>query len=320
MKLRHILMTIIVAAVWGFNFIAIKVGLTEISPFIYGSGRFMIAALPAFFIKKPNISWTIIIGIGLLTFVKFTLMFMGIHMKVSAGLASLILQSQGFFTIALSVFFYKAKISSNHILGMLIALIGMALIGWQTDCQTTLIGVSLILAAALSWAYSNILYRKAGNVDMFALIVWTSVIPPIPMLIGEFIMEGSDNFVSSFLNMSSLGWMCLLYTACISTWIGATLWGILIRTYEPHRIAPFSLLVPVFGISFASLILGEELSVLMSIACVCIFMGLIINQWPDVGEDKIKDNGFRREFDSEGFPLVANNSEGQEAADKERVA
>lgn len=312
-------MTIVVAAVWGFNFIAIKIGLTEISPFVYGAGRFMIAALPAIFIKKPNISWGIIIGIGLLTFTKFTLMFMGIHMKVSAGLASLVLQSQGFFTIALSVLFYKAKISSNHILGMIVALIGMILIGYQTDNQTTLIGFSMIIGAALSWAYSNILYRKAGKVDMFALTVWTSVIPPIPMLMGELMLEGTDNFISSITTITSLGWMCLCYTACISTWIGATLWGILIRTYEPHRIAPFSLLVPIFGISFANLILGEELSVLMSIACTFIFIGLIINQWPDVSDDKAKDAGGGKEFE-EGAVLVANDSEVAVKEDKDKVA
>lgn len=315
-------MTIIVAAVWGFNFIAIKIGLTEISPFVYGAGRFMISALPALFIKKPNVSWSIIIGIGMLTFVKFTLMFLGIHLKVSAGLASLILQSQGFFTIALSVFFYKAKISANHIVGMVIALGGMGIIGWQTDCQTTLIGISMIMAAALAWAYSNILYRKAGNVDMFALIVWTSVIPPIPMLIGDFIMEGPEGFISSCINMSPLGWLCLLYTACISTWIGATLWGVLIRTYEPHRIAPFSLLVPVFGISFASLLLGEELSVLMSIACAFIFVGLIINQWPDVADMDVKNDGFSGNFDNSKLSSIPINTDSETTpdTDKQKIA
>lgn len=280
MRTHHILMTMIVAAVWGFNFIAIKVGLTEISPFIYGAGRFVISAIPALFIKRPNISWWIIIGIGLLTFTKFTFMFLGIHMNVSAGLASLVLQCQGFFTIALSFLFYQARITANHILGMAIALVGMIIIGYQTECESTFIGLSMIMAAALSWSYSNILYRKAGNVDMFSLTVWTSVIPPIPMILGECFMEGPDQILITITNMSAMGWMCLCYTACISTWIGATLWGVLIRTYEPHRIAPFSLLVPVFGITFANLLLGEELSVPISIACTCIFVGLIINQWP----------------------------------------
>ncbi len=323
MQFRHILMTLIVAAVWGFNFIAIKVGLTEIPPFMYGAGRFLIAALPAFFIKKPNLSWGIIIGIGLLMFAKFTLMFLGIHMKVSAGMASLVLQCQGFFTIALSVFFYKAKITSNHILGMIIASIGMALIGWQTDESSTLIGLSMILGAALSWAFSNIVYRKAGNVDMFALTVWTSVIPPIPMLIGEFLYEGSDSFLTSFTNMTSMGWICLLYTACISTWVGATFWAILIRTYEPHRIAPFSLLVPIFGISFASLILGEEFSVIMSIACMCIFVGLIINQWPVDHDAKRPESDIldgTGEFSDDTIIPAYANTETPEGDEEQKIA
>jgi O-acetylserine/cysteine efflux transporter len=286
MQLRHILMVLIVAAVWGFNFIAVKIGLMEVPPFLYGAGRFVIAALPAFFIKKPNVSWAILIGIGLMTCFKFSFMFMGIYMDVSAGLASLILQIQGFFTLILSVFFYKAKISANHLLGMVISLIGMILIGCQFDTQSTLIGFSLILSAALAWAYSNILFRKAGKVDMFALTVWTSVIPPLPMLIGGFMYEGYESiggFLDPFSKMTLIGWLCLLYTACISTWVGTTLWGILLKTYEPYKVAPFSLLVPIFGITFASLILGEEFGVVLSIACLFIFVGLIINQWPVEG-------------------------------------
>lgn len=287
MKFRHILMAILVAAIWGFNFVAVKVGLQEIPPFLYGASRFIIAALPALFFKRPNVSWTLIAGIGLtLGVMKFTLMFMGIHLGVAAGLASLILQSQVFFTIGLSVYFYKARVSANHVLGMIIASLGIILIGWQMHAESTLIGFGMLFAAAISWSFSNILYRKAGNVDMFSLTVWTSVIPPIPMLIGDYLYEGGDSMVLALTSMTPISWLCLFYTACASTWIGATVWGMLLRTYEPHRVAPFSLLVPIFGMSFSSFILGEEFSTLISIACVLVFIGLIVNQWsPESNRD-----------------------------------
>lgn len=280
MSLRHILIAIFVAAIWGFNFIAVKVGLTEMPPYLYGAGRFLIAALPVLFIKKPNLPWKMILAVGLaLGVFKFTLMFMGIHYGMAAGLASLVLQSQAFFTLIFSVWVFKTKIRFNQSMGMLIAASGMLLIGWQMQADSSALGFFLIIAAAVSWGIANILYRKVGQVDMFALTVWSSVIPPIPMLGVSLYIDGIDVVRDSVLGMSSLGWTCLAYTACLSSWVGATFWATLIKSYEPHKVAPFSLLVPVFGVTFSYLFLDEYFTLATAGASGLIFLGLMVNQW-----------------------------------------
>lgn len=287
-------MAILVAAVWGFNFIAVKSGLNEMPPYLYGAGRFAIAALPALFVAKPRTSWAMIIGIGLtLGVFKFTLMFMGIHYGMSAGLASLVLQSQAFFTLLFSYLIFKSQIRPNQIIGMTIAAVGMILIAVDTQDQSSTLGFILILSAAVAWGIANILYRMVGDVDMFALTAWSSVIPPIPMFMVSVYSEGWDVVITSIQTMTSMGWLCLAYTACVSSWIGATLWAVLIKSYPPHKVAPFSLLVPVFGITFASLILGERFTQMNMIASGLIFAGLIINQWrvkkviqPDIIEEQ----------------------------------
>lgn len=280
MSFQHIAMAILVAAVWGFNFIAVKSGLNEMPPYLYGAGRFAIAALPALFVTKPKTSWAMIIGIGLtLGVFKFTLMFMGIHYGMSAGLASLVLQSQAFFTLLFSYLIFKSQIRPNQIIGMTIAAVGMILIAVDTQDQSSTLGFILILSAAVAWGIANILYRMVGDVDMFSLTAWSSVIPPIPMFMVSVYSEGWDVVITSIQTMTSMGWLCLAYTACVSSWIGATLWAVLIKSYPPHKVAPFSLLVPVFGITFASLILGEKFTQMNMIASALIFAGLIINQW-----------------------------------------
>ncbi len=280
MSFRHIAMAILVAAVWGFNFTAVKVGLEEMPPYLYGAGRFAIAALPALFLAKPKTSWKMIISIGLaLGVFKFTFMFMGFYYGMSAGLASLVLQSQAFFTLLFSFLFFKSKIRANQIIGMSIAAIGMILIAMEGNDQSSTLGFVLILSAAVAWGVANILYRIVGNVDMFALTAWSSVVPPIPMFMVSVYSEGWDVVVYSIQNMTAIGWLCLAYTACMSSWVGATLWAVLIRSYPPHKVAPFSLLVPVFGISFASLFLGEEFTNMTAGASALIFVGLIVNQW-----------------------------------------
>ena len=280
MSFHHIAMAILVAAVWGFNFIAVKAGLNEMPPYLYGAGRFAIAALPALFIAKPKTSWAMIVGIGLtLGVFKFTLMFMGIHYGMSAGLASLVLQSQAFFTLLFSFLIFKSKIKPNQLIGMTIAAVGMILIVADAQDQSSTLGFILILSAAVAWGIANILYRMVGDVDMFAMTAWSSVIPPIPMFLVSVYSEGWDVVIDSIQTMTTIGWLCLAYTACASSWIGATLWAVLIKSYPPHKVAPFSLLVPVFGITFASLILGEKFSQMNMIASAMIFVGLIVNQW-----------------------------------------
>lgn len=287
MKFHHILCAVFVAAIWGFNFIAVKTGLSEMPPFLYCAARFVVACLPLlWFVKKPEAPWAIIIGIGVSQGVaKFGFMFLGLHLGMSAGLASLVLQSQAFFTIALAVLLLSDKIHSNQIVGMFIAFCGIALIGVTLHEGSTLIGFLLILAAALSWAYCNILVKLAGNVNMFSLVVWSSLIPPIPMYMLSLIFEGPSALPQMLSQMTSLGWACLLFTACGSTWLGSTVWGILLRTYDASLVVPYSLLIPIFGISFGHILLGEHFTPITYGACGLVFFGLVVNQW---GTQKVR--------------------------------
>lgn len=281
MKFHHILLAILVAALWGFNFIAVKTGLSEMPPFLYCAARFVVACLPLlWFVKKPEVSWSIIIGIGISQGVaKFGFMFLGLHLGMSAGLASLVLQSQAFFTIILSVLLLADTIRLNQMIGMFIAFCGITLIGITLHEGSTLIGFLLLLAAAVSWAYCNILFKLADNVNMFSLVVWSSLIPPIPMFLLSFVFEGPDALPQMLSQMTSLGWSCLLFTACGSTWLGSSLWGILLRNYSPSLVVPYALLIPIFGISFGHILLGEQFTPITYGACGLVFFGLVVNQW-----------------------------------------
>lgn len=280
MKIQHVLTAVLVAAIWGVNFVVVKIGLNELPPFLYGAGRFVIALLPFVFIRKPAVGWSVIIGIGLFLGVfKYALMFMGLHMGTSAGLASLISQSQVFFTIVLSMIIFRTRIQLNQALGMLVAFVGVSILAMNAETSSTLIGSLLILGSGLAWGISNILFQKAGNVDMFALTIWTSLIPPIPMFLLAVSVDSPEGVYETVSALSVTGYSCLLFTACISTWVGVTLWGILTRTYDAARVAPYSLLIPVFGLLSSWIFLGEKFSYATISACSLVFVGLIVNQW-----------------------------------------
>lgn len=283
MEIRHILMAVFVAAVWGLNFVMVKKGLEVFPPFFFVGFRYFCACFPLiFFFKKPPVSNWIILGIGFsIGVAKFSLAFWGMHLGVSAGIASLLMQTQVFFTVLLAVLLLKSRVTLQQIVGMVIAFIGISLIGIEAHGSATFLGFCLLIGSALFWAISNIITKKAGKIDMFPLILWTSLVPPLPMFGLSLQFEGGDNIFSEV--WSNLTWtalLCVLYTAWVATWLGATLWGRLLSLYSPAVVAPYSLLIPVFALLSSFLLLGESLSLPVILASGLILLGLLINQWP----------------------------------------
>jgi O-acetylserine/cysteine efflux transporter len=278
MKPSHILMLVLVAAAWGFNFVIIKLGLKDLPPILFSALRFSFAAVPlVFFIKKPQVPWRIIIGIGLvLGVVKFSLLFIGMDIGVSAGLASLLLQSQAFFTVILAMLLYGERPRPLQYAGILIAFLGMALIAGTVDQSFTLTGLALVLAAGLAWACSNMLMKKAGQVDMLQLMVWVSLIPPLPLLAISLAFEGPGHAVEALTNMTWTGAGAVAYIAYIATIFGFAIWGQMIRRYSAAIVAPFSLLVPVFGMTSSALVLGEAFGPLRIFGAGIVVCGLIL--------------------------------------------
>ncbi len=282
METRHIFIALFVALIWGFNFVMVKSGLEEMPPFLYVCIRYVLAVFPLiFFIKRPNAPTWVILGIGFsLGVVKFSLMFLGIYLGVSAGIASLVMQTQAFFTLLLSFLFFKTHVTMQQITGMFIAFLGIFFIGLEMHGSASLSGFLLLIVAAFAWAISNVLTKKAQNADMFSLIVWTSLIPPLPMLGLSWTFEGTNVLAETWAYLTWNGIFCAFYVAWVATLVGATLWAKLICIYSPSQVAPFSLLVPVFAIASASIFLGETMSILAIFSSGLVFAGLVINQWP----------------------------------------
>ncbi len=278
MKLPHILLAVLVAAVWGFNFVVIKVGIGNFPPLLFSALRFAVAALPlAFFIPWPKVSWRLVAGIGLvLGVVKFSLLFIGMDIGVSAGLASLVLQMQAFFTVLFAWATLGEKPGGMQLAGIAVAFAGIGLIALTVDGEVTLTGLALVVAAAAAWAVSNLMMKRAGQVDMLHLMVHVSLVPPIPLFLLSLMFEGWDADLSAFQNLSPEGVGAVLYIAFAATIFGFAAWGMLIRTYGAGRIAPFSLLVPIFGMSSSALFLGEAFGPLRIAAALLVITGLVL--------------------------------------------
>ncbi|WP_295811325.1 EamA family transporter [uncultured Nitratireductor sp.] len=278
MKLPHILLALLVAAVWGFNFVVIKVGIDNFPPILFSALRFTAAALPlAFFVPRPSIAWRYVVAIAVvLGIVKFTLLFWSMDVGLSAGLSSLVLQSQAFFTIMLAALVLRERPTRMQLVGIFVAFCGIGLIAFTVDGSVTITGLALAISAAFMWAISNLLMKQAGQVDMFRLMVHVSLIPPIPLFALSLLVEGWEADMAALANITWEGFGAVLYIAYGATIFGFAVWGMLIRTYGAGRIAPFSLLVPIFGMSSSALFLGESFGPLRMLAAALVLAGLML--------------------------------------------
>lgn len=295
MKTKDIGIGLIVVVLWGLNFIAIKVGLQDAPPLLLGALRFLTAAFPAiFFIKKPPVPWRWLIALGLSINVgQFALLFMGMKWGMPAGLASLVLQSQAFFTLAIAVVLLGERWRWNHLAGLALAACGMAVIGLQQNTSMTALGFWLVVGASLSWGIGNVITRKATQgvppFSMLALVVWSGAVAILPLALLSLVVEGPAAWVATWHAFNWSTGASLLYLAYGATLAGYGLWGRLLSRYPAATVSPFALLVPIVGMSSSALILGESLSLWQTGGAFLVMAGLGVNVFG--GRRQVKETG-----------------------------
>ncbi len=277
MAFRHIALAVLVAAIWGFNFVVIRVGLDTFPPLLLTALRFVVAALPALLVRPPALPVGRMVLIGLTWFFgQFVFVFLAMSHGMPPGLASLTLQAQSFFTILIAAAALGERPAPRQIAGVLVAFCGLGLIGLSIGGDMTLIGLILTLCAAASWACGNVLMRQTGPVDMLPMVVWLSLVPPLPAFALSLAFEGWPAIAASFAHADLLSYGAVLYLAVPTTLLGFGIWGHLLKRYPAGTVAPFSLLVPLFGTVSAALVLGERFPPLRFGGMALIVCGLLV--------------------------------------------
>lgn len=262
MRPAHIALAVLVAAAWGVNFVVIEIGLGHFPPLLFSALRFLAAALPAvFFVGRPKVAWKWIVGVGLvLGAAKFGLLFTGMGLGAPAGLSSLVLQVQAVFTALFAFAALGERPGALRAGGMAVALAGVAVAAIDEGTSGSVLGFALVVAAAACWGVSNVLTRKASPPDALNFMVWVSTVPVLPLLALSLLLEGADRDLAALRALDWTGAGVILYVAWITTLFGFGAWGLLLRRHPASSVAPFSLLVPVFGVSSAYLFLDEPMS------------------------------------------------------------
>lgn len=272
----------LVVLVWGMNFAAIKIGVAGVPPLLLGALRFMLAAFPALlFLKAPKVPLRWYLAYGLTISVgQFAFLFSAIHVGMPSGLASLVLQSQAFFTLVFAALWLQERWQLNQLAGLVLAGAGLVLIGSAHGLSMPLFGFALTVAAALMWAAGNIVTRKLARFAPFnqqAFVVWASLVPPVPFLVLSAWIEGPQAIQDALLNFQLSSVLALVYLSWGATLFGYGVWTRMLQRYPANRVAPFSLLVPLVGLSSGWVIFGEALQVVHLAGGALLMAGLLLN-------------------------------------------
>ena len=281
MPVTHLALALAVVAVWGTNFVVIKWGLAELPPFLLATLRFAMSSLPfLLFIRRPATPWWRLAAFGVLLGAgQFGLLFLAMQADISPGLASLVVQAQVFFTIALAA--QRLKVAQFGALALAVA--GMGWIGWQArqgGAGVSPAGVGLVLAAAFCWALANAVARGAGRVDALGFMVWSSLFAVPPLVLLSFAFDGGPAAVRDALAAAGASaWAVVAWQAIGNTLFGYGAWNWLLARHPPATVTPAALLVPVFGMGASAIALGEALPMWKLGAAGLVMAGLALNLW-----------------------------------------
>lgn len=289
MKRKDFLLALLVVFIWGTTFTVIKLGISGMPSLVLVAGRYLFTFIPAiFFVRKPNVPWKFVVFYGIVSgILQFAAQFYALEVGMPAGIASVTLQSSAFFTPILAVFFLKEQMNPNKIIGLLIAAVGLMFIGFSKAQGVAYIppqGIFLILTSAIFWGLGNIIIKFAGisakktgePFNSFSFIVWSSLIPPIPLLAISGLIYPKDQIINSIFQIDMVSFASMLYLAFFATLFGYGVWNYLMAKYPAAKVAPFSLLVPISGFFFAFFILHERVTTYQSTGAAIIILGLII--------------------------------------------
>ena len=277
MKPADIFLAVTVAVIWGLGFVGSRLALDELSPALMTAMRFSIAAVPCLFVRRPNVSWTVLIAIsGTLFLGQFLSQSWAIAHHVPVGLASVVVQSQALFTVAFAAAAFREIPTRVQIAGIAVAAVGLLMICGTVGFDFSAGAFAVLMISPVSFAIGNLLLRQARDVAMFDLFAWLCLVPPLPLLALALVADGPQATWHSLWQMSLTGWASMLFVGAISTSIAYWLWGRLLRDHTAAQVVPFALLVPFVGAAASSVVFGEKFGPLRLAGMVTVVAGIAI--------------------------------------------
>lgn len=283
MSRRDTMLAVLVATLWGVNFVVIAWGMDGVPPLLFVAIRFAIVSLAAFVVPRPATSWRVVVGVGLfMSLGQFGLLYTSMALGLSPGLAALLLQAQAVLTIVLAAVTLRERPTPAQVAGVGLGVVGLAVVALGRGGEAPAIAVVLCLGGALSWAIGNVIARTAGPVagrgrlGALSLTVWSALVVPVPAAAIALVVDGPDAVLQG---LAAFGWQAVLstlYTAVLCTIVGYAVFNALLARNRSAAVVPWVLLAPVVAMASAWLLLGASPSPGEIVGGAILVLGVLI--------------------------------------------
>jgi O-acetylserine/cysteine efflux transporter len=281
MPALHVALAVLVAVAWGGAFVATRLALDVFSPSQLTVLRFVVAALPVLAVPRPRATAGVLAAIGLTLFAgQFLFQFSAIASGVPPGLAAIVVQMQAVFTIALAAATLGQRPTSRQAAGMALGVGGLLLIATTVGNDLTVAGLALALLSAISWSVGNVLLTRARGVDILPLVVWASLVPPLPALVLSLAVDGPAAMLTALAHASTTALVAALYLGAIATVAAYATWGALLRRHPAAAVTPFALLAPFVAAGGSALAFGERFGGARLAGMALVLLGLTVIALP----------------------------------------
>ncbi len=274
----HRLAAVLVAVVWGVNFVVIELGMTDVPPLLFVAVRFLAVAFPAvLFVPRPQARWQVVVAIGAFTSLgQFGLLYTAMHLGMPAGIAALVLQAQVIFTVLLAALVLGERPSARQWVGVAVGAAGLGVVGLGRAEHTPAVAVLITLAAALSWGIGNVVTRAAKITAGLSVVVWSALVVPVPTFALALALDGPDAVGAALAGFGWAAWLSTAFTVIGSTLFAYTVWYGLLARYRAAEVAPYVLLVPPVGIVAAAIVLGERPTAAEWVGAATVLIGVAV--------------------------------------------
>ncbi|MCO7237694.1 EamA family transporter [Aeromicrobium sp. CnD17-E] len=278
MTRRDSLLAVLVAVLWGCNFVAIHLGLRDVPPFLFLAIRFVLVAFPlVLLVPRPRASWQAVVAVGVfMSLGQFGLLYLALAIGMPAGLASLVLQAQVVLTMVIASLALGERATRRQVGGALVGTIGLATVAVGFGAGASIVPLLVTVGAALSWAVGNVVARAAKVESGLSLVVWSALVVPLPCLAVSLVVDGPAVIGEA---LAGFGWTALLstlYTVVAASLVGYTIFNGLVARHPASSVVPYILLVPPVGMLSAWLVLDEVPNLLEAVGAVVMLVGVAV--------------------------------------------
>lgn len=274
---RHLALAALAVLIWGVNFTVIDAGLAVFPPLLFAAMRFALVALACLFVPRPAIAWRWLLLVGLFTGTgQYALLYLGMAAGMPAGLSSLVMQAQVPLTILVATLALRERPTVRQCVGIAVSAVGLGLVGVARGGSVTALSLLLVLGGAASWAVGNVCTRVAKPDNGFHLVIWSSLVPPLPLLGLSLLHEGLHRDAAAFGHASWSAWLSLAYSVVLATVVAMGSWSMLLSRHQADRVVPFALAIPVIGLATGRVVQGETVTVPMLLGTSVVLIGLAL--------------------------------------------